>query len=149
MPPPGGYLLDTNILVHLVRMDDLGRYLDSTYSLSGGSNRFIVSIVTWGELKALAIGFGWGPARRADMLVMLGGFREADINDPSVLDAYADIDAWSRATGCKMGKNDLWIAATALVTGTTLLTTDKDFDHLHDPDPGRSWRVDRVRAARP
>lgn len=29
-----------------------------------------------------------------------------------------------------MGKNDLWIAATAYVTGATLLTTDADFDHL-------------------
>ena len=29
-----------------------------------------------------------------------------------------------------MGKNDLWIAACAKATGATLLTTDKDFDHL-------------------
>jgi len=30
-----------------------------------------------------------------------------------------------------MGKNDLWIAATAHVTGATLLTADADFDHLN------------------
>jgi tRNA(fMet)-specific endonuclease VapC len=29
-----------------------------------------------------------------------------------------------------MGKNDIWIAATARVLGATLLTTDKDFNHL-------------------
>ncbi|XHR98373.1 PIN domain-containing protein [Mucilaginibacter sp. UC70_90] len=29
------------------------------------------------------------------------------------------------------GKNDLWIAATAALLGLTLVTTDKDFDHLH------------------
>ena len=29
-----------------------------------------------------------------------------------------------------MGKNDLWIAAIAHVTGATLVTTDKDFDQL-------------------
>ena len=29
-----------------------------------------------------------------------------------------------------MGKNDLWIAATALVTDSTLLTADGDFNHL-------------------
>lgn len=29
-----------------------------------------------------------------------------------------------------MGKNDLWIAASAIVLKATLLTTDKDFDHL-------------------
>jgi tRNA(fMet)-specific endonuclease VapC len=32
-----------------------------------------------------------------------------------------------------MGKNDLWIAATAFLFGLTLVTTDHDFDHLH-PD---------------
>jgi len=31
-----------------------------------------------------------------------------------------------------MGKNDIWIAATASVYGLTLLTTDKDFDHLNE-----------------
>jgi tRNA(fMet)-specific endonuclease VapC len=30
-----------------------------------------------------------------------------------------------------MGKNDLWIAATASVLKIPLLTTDKDFDHLN------------------
>lgn len=29
-----------------------------------------------------------------------------------------------------MSKNDLWIAATAHVTGATVLSTDKDFAHL-------------------
>ncbi len=29
-----------------------------------------------------------------------------------------------------MGKNDLWIASAATVLKATLLTTDKDFDHL-------------------
>jgi tRNA(fMet)-specific endonuclease VapC len=29
-----------------------------------------------------------------------------------------------------MGKNDLWIAATASVLKAILLTTDHDFDHL-------------------
>ena len=31
-----------------------------------------------------------------------------------------------------MGKNDIWIAATASVFKLTLVTTDKDFDHLKD-----------------
>jgi predicted nucleic acid-binding protein len=31
-----------------------------------------------------------------------------------------------------MGKNDLWIAATAHAMDAMLLTTDGDFDHLHN-----------------
>ena len=38
-----------------------------------------------------------------------------------------------------LGKNDLWIAATAHVTGATLLTTDKDFDHLAGQFLKREW----------
>ena len=34
MPLPGGYLLDTNILVQLMRNNDLGRYLEATYRFS-------------------------------------------------------------------------------------------------------------------
>ena len=30
----------------------------------------------------------------------------------------------------KMGKNDLWISATTNILGGTLLTMDKDFNHL-------------------
>lgn len=32
----------------------------------------------------------------------------------------------------KMGKNDIWIAATASVSGGVLITMDKDFAHLND-----------------
>jgi len=34
-------------------------------------------------------------------------------------------------TSRNMGKNDLWIAATAHVSNAILLTTDRDFDHLN------------------
>ena len=30
-----------------------------------------------------------------------------------------------------MGKNDLWIAATASITNSKLITSDKDFNHLN------------------
>jgi predicted nucleic acid-binding protein len=38
-----------------------------------------------------------------------------------------------------LGKNDAWIAATAMVTRATLLTTDMDFDHLHGKYLDRIW----------
>jgi tRNA(fMet)-specific endonuclease VapC len=31
-----------------------------------------------------------------------------------------------------MGKNDLWIASTAALLGLKLITSDADFNHLHD-----------------
>ncbi len=38
-----------------------------------------------------------------------------------------------------MGKNDLWIAATASVMQARLLTTDKDFDKLVPQFLARDW----------
>jgi tRNA(fMet)-specific endonuclease VapC len=94
-------------------------------------------------MYALANKFGWGAAKRAALASLLGRLEQVDINDPQILTAYGEIDAWSDAQGHTMGKNDIWIAAASWVKNTTILTTDKDFDHLHDPHPGRSWRVDR------
>jgi len=54
MPRPNGYLLDTNVLVALVRNNDLGKYLDRTYQLTAGIHAFYVSIVVLGEVRALA-----------------------------------------------------------------------------------------------
>ena len=48
-----------------------------------------------------------------------------------LLTAYVEIDAYSRSQGRVMGKNDVWIAATARVEQATILMTDRDFDHLH------------------
>ncbi len=38
-----------------------------------------------------------------------------------------------------MGKNDVWIAATASVVEAVLLTTDADFDHLDPRFLKRIW----------
>jgi tRNA(fMet)-specific endonuclease VapC len=63
-----------------------------------------------------------------------------DINIESIIRQYAEIDAYSQGTltgkplgisARNMGKNDLWIAATASALDLTLLTTDKDFEHLN------------------
>jgi tRNA(fMet)-specific endonuclease VapC len=57
------------------------------------------------------------------------------IDGQPLIDAYVKISAADRdcLDGARnMGKNDLWIASTALHTGLPLLTTDKDFLFLHN-----------------
>ena len=63
----------------------------------------------------------------------------AEISSEPVIAAYARLDQESRKLGRKMGKNDLWIAAVAAVQGAVILTTDKDFDHLHPTWVDREW----------
>jgi len=68
----------------------------------------------------------------------LAGLRDrvvsVDIADPRVIDAYADISSLAKSSGWGIfnQKNDLWIGATARVTGARLLTTDRDFLPLRD-----------------
>ena len=68
-------------------------------------------------------------------------FVVVNINTEAIINCYAEIDAFSQGrldgrksnfTARNMGKNDLWIAATASVLDATLLTTDNDFEHLRD-----------------
>jgi predicted nucleic acid-binding protein len=138
MPRPGGYLLDTNIILALVRRNDLGLFLEAAYGVSALAHQFTVAVVTVGELYALANKLAWGAARRAAMVRQIAPFDVQNI-DQRVIAAYAEIDATSDAIGRPMGKNDAWIAATARVLDATLLTTDRDFDHLHGPWIDRDW----------
>lgn len=124
------YLLDTNVLVALLRAGPLGQYIDSTYQLRRGKFKPIVSVVSVGEILSLARQFRWGAKKTTDIARMLSNLVVEDINAPEVLAVYAEIDHASREAGRKMGKNDVRIAATAKVAGATLLTTDRDFDHL-------------------
>src|SRR5262249_25374591 len=123
-------VLDTNILVHLLRGNEMGQAIERKYKVGQRTPRAIISVVTKGELKALAYKFGWNRDKHERLDAMLTALPAADVSHNSIYEAYATIDCASAALGVKMGKNDLWIAATTSVVGGVLLTTDADFDHL-------------------
>ena len=83
-----------------------------------------VSIVTVAEIRSLAIQFNWGNTRINKMKEVLSDLSTLDINSPEIVDRYVEIDYYSKRkhpdlvsdfSAIKMGKNDLWIAATASV----------------------------------
>jgi tRNA(fMet)-specific endonuclease VapC len=127
-------LLDTGVLLLLARGGALGQQIAARYGLTAPGNRPLVSIVSHGELLALVRRRGWEQRRRSFVDDLLAkGVVTIEISRP-VIDAYVEIDSVSsRAIGgaVTMGKNDLWIAATAFAAHALLITTDKDFDHLH------------------
>lgn len=132
------YLLDTNILVHSIRQDPIGQYIKATYSPLTINPRPLISIVTEGELRSLANQWDWGKQKKEQLNFLLSYFGRVPI-DSSVLEAYAVIDAYSKRNGYTIGQNDIWIAATAYVTGSRLITTDKDFDPLVPTFLARDW----------
>lgn len=130
-PASGLVLLDTNILIHLLRATALGARAASEHALRSRSERPLLSIVTVGEALAFARKRGWGTPKVTALWELIQQFVIVDIHSDEVLEHYATLDAFREAHGRALGKNDLWISATAAATGALLLTTDKDFEPLH------------------
>ena len=132
-------ILDSNILLHYVRQNPLAADIEARYALTTANPAPIISIVTEGELRALALQLAWGAQKRQQLEYLLGYFPIIPLPFSQIVSVYAEIDDYSRRNGVAMGKNDIWIAATASVTGARLLTTDKDFDHLDGVFLSRDW----------
>jgi tRNA(fMet)-specific endonuclease VapC len=133
------YLLDTNVLVHFVRASEVWGRVRDRYRPLTADPRPVVSVVTAGELRSLALQWKWGEKKLDQMEYALGFFDVLTIHEPRVIRTYAALDAFCEEVGQPLGKNDLWIAATAAVTGARLLTTDRDFDRLSPRFLARDW----------
>jgi predicted nucleic acid-binding protein len=133
------YLLDTNILVHLVREDAVSQRILRRYDLLNHQPRPLVCEVTQGELRSLALQFGWGRRRVERALNLLAYFTTTPIGDLMVYETYSKIDQYCVSRGRVLGDNDAWIAAGTVAADALLLTTDHDFDPLHKVFLQREW----------
>ena len=138
------YLLDTNMLLGFTRQATWARWVHEKLDLGESATMVFTSVICRGELLALAEKTGWGAKKRDAMVEVLNRFPTLDLNRDSILNAYASFDAWTHGKNLpdpsrppppkpavSMKQNDLWVAATAIATSATLITTDKDFEHLH------------------
>jgi len=131
------YLLDTNIVILYSRDSDISKRIEDEYRLFDESNTLAVSVVTLGEIDAFIKKLGIGDKRRQKMDRILNQLAKVKLNSKPIIERYGTIDTYSQVkptnfTARNMGKNDIWIAATASAYKLTLLTTDKDFNHLKD-----------------
>lgn len=120
-------LLDTTILMDLLRDTPTGKKINAEYKLTERPERPLLCSVVEGEIFALAEANGWGERRRNKLRDLLDELVRVDSSHPSVIAAYAEIYADARKQGELRGENDLWIAATAKAFGAALLTSDTDF----------------------
>lgn len=137
------FVLDTNICLAYIRGNSLYKQVEADHQLTQPDAIVLISVVTKGELLSLGKQKKWGNRKLEDLQKLLRKLIIIDINDSddAITDAYAEIDAFSQGnlagkplgtSARNMGKNDLWIAATAFVAKARLITTDQDFNHL-DP----------------
>lgn len=130
--PEERILLDTNIVVELVRWKGAGQAIDAAHRLTARQDSPLICGVTLGETQSLARHWGWGIEKTSKLRALLRRLVVIDIELDIVVQRYAEIDQQSRAVGRNMGKNDVWIAAAAVAADAVLLTGDHDFDHLVD-----------------
>ena len=134
------YVWDTNILLFSLRKAPFFGQLNAKYGFFEPENQTIISSVTVGEIHAIGIRNRWGQRYWDDLSLTLKRLNSYPVTDnKALIKMYAEIDVYSQSqhpilklptSARKMGKNDLWIAATAAVHNATLISTDADFDHL-------------------
>ncbi len=131
------YVLDSNILIHILTGSEKG--VDAQKRTQENNPYLIISIVTKAEIISIAKQRKWGKRKLSTLNSLLDEFLIVPIDNEEIVEAYAEIDAFSQGklddkplnqSSRNMGKNDLWIAATTYLTNSTLLTTDNDFEHL-------------------
>lgn len=132
-------VLDTNVLLLRLRVSNKWQYLKERYSFDNPSVIPAISSVTIGELLSISKRNNWGNRKLEMLEALLQEFLIIPVDNDKLYETYAEIDNFSQGKSTKyetnfsarnMGKNDLWIAATASVLNAKLLTTDNDFAHL-------------------
>ena len=134
------YILDTNIIIIYSKNNQVSRKIEKEYQLFTGENNLAISIVTLAEINSLIHRVRIEGKRKGNLDQIMNNLFKIDISSTDILGKYEEIDAFSQLkhktlksifkTPRNMGKNDLWIAATASALNVPLVTTDKDFNHL-------------------
>jgi tRNA(fMet)-specific endonuclease VapC len=134
-------LLDTSVILHYMRDDDLARKIEAKYNLLNDPNKIVLfSAISIGEIEGFFLrnNYGAKQTERWNRLLEKAIILNIDGKDKKLMKAYAEIQAFcqnnhptlSSGKSKTIGQNDIWIAAIAHVLNATLFTLDKDFDHL-------------------
>ncbi len=131
--------IDTNIIIEIMRDSSKEQMLVNYFNPK--KELFYISYVSVAEVSSIAMQKEWGAPRMAKLQKFLDDSEIIEIKGDAILQRYVEIDAFSQGnnpaipskhSAKNMGKNDLWIAATASIFDVLLITTDADYDHLNN-----------------
>lgn len=140
------YVFDTNVLVHQLRNSPTWQFIAATYQPFAEDVETFLSFASVAEILSMAEQANWGKPKQNKLFEAINEFEivavSGDMGD-ALVQAYVQIDSFSQGKNSRlalptgtsarnMGKNDIWVAATAYALDAKLMTTDKDFLHL-DP----------------
>lgn len=130
------YLLDTNILIGYLNKSSYAQFAEERYNLSDPQNIIAISIVSYAELFSFTVKRKWGDDKKQRLNELLLKIPIAYIDRKELALKFAEIDSYCENkhplnppgfSAIKLSDNDIWIAATASLSNSILVTTDKDF----------------------
>jgi len=130
IPGDGLVLLDTGVIIHLIRNKSMGQRVLAALRFDERPERPLASRVSLGESLALAQLWSWGPEKKERLQDLLSEVVLVDLSFGRIPERYGDMAIFAQRGGHAIGQNDLWIAATAAEAGAHLVTTDNDFEPL-------------------
>ena len=68
------FLFDTNILLFYIRENAIASFIDNTYNPFGEDNTPVLSIVSVGEIKSIALRNGWGSTKLTKLKELMALF---------------------------------------------------------------------------
>jgi tRNA(fMet)-specific endonuclease VapC len=96
-------LLDTNVVLHLVRGKATGLAPDREFGLRMRPDRPLISVITVGEMLAFAARLKWGAKKVAALKQLTEELVVVDVRNQTVLEKYAEIDAFMIKNGHPIG----------------------------------------------
>lgn len=131
-------LFDTNIILFIIRDKSSSKALLKL--INPEEKSLFISIVSVAELYSIAFQNRWNSMQLEKLEAFLNGIQIVMVDD-FLTETYMQIDSFSQrkhpdfqtysfTTPRNMGKNDVWIAATASLLEMKLITSDMDFNHL-------------------
>ena len=78
------YLLDTNILLIYLRDNATRQWIDNTHAPLGAGNIPVISVVSVGEIRSLALRNNWGKQKQQQLEALLNQLVVADINAEAI-----------------------------------------------------------------
>jgi tRNA(fMet)-specific endonuclease VapC len=125
-------LLDTVIILQIIRNNDVGAVIDWTFHISEHWEDFFVAAITVGELLTLTRRNNWSGKKRLLLDQVLRNVQVLNHLTQPVIESYTELSLTATKRGRSIGQNDLWIAAFAKTYDMVLLTLDHDFDGIEN-----------------
>jgi predicted nucleic acid-binding protein len=123
------YLLDTNAISDLMRSD---ARIETWMAGLDPSDRIVTCAIVRGEILFGILRLPLG-RRRSELervaREFLAAFRCEAVPERAG-DIYAEVKAARQQRGLALDENDLWVAATAVALGATLVSRDGDFSGI-------------------